>query len=162
MKCGDFLKFFRSAVKRSRLLLLSGIFCLANVASGVTFQTADPVEFAKIINTNAVLTTNATINAWLEGPVWIPNGGYLLFCDQGNNKLKKLIPPSTVTDYLLPPANTLINAARLDAHERLIAAAAGGSALQIVTITNGTATPLCSTCNGLKFYSPNDVAVKSD
>ena len=129
---------------------------------GVTFQVADPVEFAKIINTNAVLTTNATINTWLEGPVWIPNGGYLLFCDQNNNRLKKLVPPGTVTDYLVPPANTLFNGTMLDSQERLIAAEAGGAALRIVMVTNGVATSLCSTCNGLKFYSPNDVVVKSD
>lgn len=149
-------------MKRFKLLLFSGILLLTHLARGVTFQIADPVEFGKIINTNAVLTTNATINTWLEGPVWIPNGGYLLFCDQNNNRLKKLVPPGTVTDYLVPPANTLINGTMLDAQERLIAAEAGGAGLQIVIITNGAATSLCSTCNGLKFYSPNDVVVKSD
>jgi gluconolactonase len=34
--------------------------------------------------------------------------------------------------------------------------------LRIAIITNGVATSLCSTCKGLKFYSPNDVVVKSD
>jgi gluconolactonase len=135
---------------------------LSGAARAATFQIADPVEFAKIIDTNAVLTTNATINTWLEGPVWIPNGGYLLFCDQNNNRLKKLVLPGTVTDYVVPAANTLINGTTLDAQERLIAAEAGGAALRIVIITNGVTAPLCSTCNGLKFYSPNDVVVKSD
>jgi gluconolactonase len=150
-------------VKRPRLLLLlSSVLLLTRAARAVTFQIADPVEFARVIGTNAILTTNATLNTWLEGPVWIPSGGYLLFCDQNNNKLKKLVPPGTVTDYLVPPANTLINGTTLDAHERVIAAEAGGAALRIAMITNGIATPLCSTCNGLKFYSPNDVVVKSD
>jgi gluconolactonase len=94
--------------------------------------------------------------------VWIPSGGYLLFCDQNNNRLKKLVPPGAVTDYLVPPASTLINGTMLDAHERVIAAEAGGAALRIAIITNGVATSLCSTCKGLKFYSPNDVVVKSD
>jgi len=149
-------------LKRLKRILLSGAVALPLAARAATFQIADPVEFAKVINTNAVLTTNTSINTWLEGPVWIPSGGYLLFCDQNNNRLKKLVLPGTVTDYLVPPANTLINGTTLDAHERLIAAEAGGAALQIVIITNGTATPLCSTCNGLKFYSPNDVVVKAD
>jgi gluconolactonase len=149
-------------VNRSSLLILSCLLFLTQAAWSATFQIADPIEFAKVINTNAALTTNATINTWLEGPVWIPNGGYLLFCDQNNNRLKKLALPGTVTDYLVPPANTLINGTTLDAHERLIAAEAGGAALQIVIITNGIAAPLCSSCNGLKFYSPNDVVVKSD
>ncbi len=143
-----------------RQLLL--ILLLAGAARGATFQIADPVEFARIIDTNAVLKTNTTINTWLEGPVWIPSGSYLLFCDQGNNRLKKLVPPTAVTDYLVPPANTLINGTTLDAHEQIIAAEAGGAALQIAIITNGVAASLCSTCNGLKFYSPNDVVVKSD
>lgn len=150
-------------VNRFKLFLLLGIFGLAQTAWGVTFQVADAVEFAKIINTNATFTTNATDNAWLEGPVWIPSGKYLLFCDQGNNRVKKVVPPSTTTtDFLAPAANTLINGTALDAQERLIAAEAGGAALRIVMITNGVVTPLCSTCKGLKFYSPNDVVVKSD
>jgi gluconolactonase len=150
-------------VNRSKLLFLSGILFLAQVAQAVKFQIADAVEFAKIIDTNAVFTTNATDNALLEGPVWIPSGNYLLFCDQANNRLKKVAPPSTTaTDYLVPAANTLINGTTLDAQERLIAAEAGSAALRIVMITNGVVTALCSTCNGLKFYSPNDVVVKSD
>jgi gluconolactonase len=149
-------------VTRSKLLLFSGILLLTHGLRAATFQIADPVEFAKVINASAVLTTNATINTWLEGPVWIPSGGYLLFCDQNNNRLKKLVPPGTVTDYLVPPASTLINGTMLDAHERVIVAEAGGAALRIALLTNGVAAPLCSTCKGLKFYSPNDVVVKSD
>jgi gluconolactonase len=150
-------------VNRSKLLISLGLLLLADVAHAVTFQIADPVEFAKIINTNSVLTTNATDNAWLEGPVWIPNGSYLLFCDQGNNRVKKVVPPATATtDYLAPAANTLVNGTTLDAQERLIAAEAGSAGLRIVMIANGVVTSLCSTCNGLKFYSPNDVVVKSD
>ena len=128
----------------------------------VTFQIADPVEFDKIIDTNAVHATNATINTWLEGPTWIPAGGFLVFCDQNNNRLRKLVPPATVTDFLLPPANTLFNGTILDAHERLIGAEAGSAGLKISMLTNGVVTPLVTTCNGLKFYSPNDVAAKSD
>jgi sugar lactone lactonase YvrE len=50
----------------------------------------------------------------------------------------------------------------LDAHERLLACQAGGAGLRVVMITNGTVTVLASTSNGLKFYSPNDLVVKSD
>jgi gluconolactonase len=132
-------------------------------AGAVTFQIADPVEFGRIIDTNAVFTTNATINTWLEGPTWVPSGGgFLVFCDQNNNRLKKLVPPATVTDFLLPPPNTLFNGTLLDAQEQMLAAEAGSAGLKVSVITNGVVTPLVTTCNGLKFYSPNDVAVKSD
>src|SRR5262249_44116604 len=133
-------------------------------AQAMTFQVADPVEFAKVIDTNSVLTTNATINTWLEGPVWVPAGGDLVFCDQNNNRLKKLVLPNTVTDFFVPAPGTLYNGNMLDAQERLTSAAAGPGplGLSVAMITNGVATTLVSTCNGLKFYSPNDVAVKSD
>ena len=140
-----------------------GFFLAGHDARAVTFQIVDPVEFAKIIDTNAVHTTNATINFWLEGPVWVPSGGgYLVFCDQGNNRLRKLVPPGTLTDFLVPPANTLYNGTMLDAREQLIGCQAGSAGLRIAMVTNGVATTLVTTCNGLKFYSPNDVAVKSD
>ena len=102
--------------------ILAGIFLGLHAVRAATFEIADPAEFSRIIDTNAVLTTNATINTWLEGPTWVPaDGGYLVFCDQNNNRLKKLVPPATVTDFLLPPANTLFNGTLLDAQERLIA-----------------------------------------
>ena len=150
-----------SSIRKKSAVFLTWVFVLTT-ARAVTFQIADPEEFSRIIDTNAIHTTNATINTWLEGPTWIPSGGYLVFCDQNNNRLKRLSPPATVTDFLLPPANTLFNGTLLDAHERLIAAEAGSAGQKISMITNGVVTPLVTSCNGLKFYSPNDVAVKSD
>ncbi len=47
----------------------------------------------------------------------------------------------------------------LDAQERLLAVQAGTAGLRVVMVTNGVVTPLVSTCNGLKFYSPNDLIV---
>jgi gluconolactonase len=148
---------------RRRGIILACVFFGLQAGRAATFQIADPAEFSKIINTNAVLITNATINTWLEGPVWVPSGGgYLVFCDQNNNRLKKLVPPSTVTDFLVPPANTLFNGTMLDAQEQLIGAEAGSAGLKVSMVTNGVEVPLVTSCNGLKFYSPNDVAVKSD
>ena len=163
------MKFTLRAMKlesmRGRTVLLLSMLLLAlPAARAVTFQIADPVEFNRIIDTNAVFTTNATINTWLEGPVWIPAGGFLVFCDQNNNRLRKLVPPNTVTDYLLPPANTLFNGCLLDAQERLIGAEAGSGGQRISMLTNlvslatsDAAIPLVTQFNGLKFYSPNDV-----
>jgi gluconolactonase len=132
-------------------------------AAGI-FDIQIPDEFDKVVDTNAVLTTNATVNVWLEGPVWVPaGGGYLLFSAMdASNRLLKLVPPNTVTVFVAPPANTLFNGNLLDAQERLLSCQAGGAGLRIVMVTNGVVTPLASTCNGLKFYSPNDLAVKSD
>jgi gluconolactonase len=147
-------------------VVCSGFFAFhtALQAAGV-FNVLLPAEFSKVVDTNtAVLTTNATINYWLEGPVWVPaDGGYLIFSSMGsNNRLKKLVPPNTVSNFLIPPANTLYNGNTLDVQERLISCQGGAAGLRVVMVTNGVVTPLVSTCNGLKFYSPNDVVVKSD
>ena len=150
-------------VRKGSAAITACVFVGLPVARAVTFDIADPVEFSRIIDTSAVITTHATINTWLEGPTWVPsNGGYLVFCDQGNNRLKKLVPPTTVTDFLVPPANTLFNGTVLDGQERLICAEAGSAGRKVSMVINGVITPLVTTCNGLKFYSPNDVAVKSD
>jgi len=44
-----------------------------HTARAATFQVADPAEFNRIINTNAVFVTNAFTDVWLEGPTWIPS-----------------------------------------------------------------------------------------
>ncbi len=152
-------------------LLLGGWFVFAvQTAGAVQFQISDTVEFRKIINTNAVFTTNATINSQIEGPVWIPNGQYLVFSDMGNNKLKKLDPSNnSLSDYFLEPSGAKYNGNILDFQERLISCESGSSGFKVVMTTNvvvgsssGVIVPLVTSCNGLKFISPNDVCVKSD
>lgn len=137
-------------------------------ATGVTFEIDDTNGFAQIINTNSALTTNFTVTGTsgyyqvVEGPVWIPSGNFLVFSDLLSNKLHKLIPPNTVSDFYAPTTTVLCNGNMLDAQERLISCESGSAGLQLVMITNGTVTPLVNRCNNLKFYSPNDVIVKSD
>jgi gluconolactonase len=150
---------------------LFAVFLFAMCRAGaVSFEIDDPVEFAKIINTNNPHVTNATVTVGpggisgnpVEAPVWIPAGGFLVFSDLVNNKLRKIVLPNTVTDFLTPPASTLCNGDLLDAQERQFTCEAGTAGLRVVMITNGVVTPIVSTCNGLKFYSPNDLCFKSD
>ena len=156
---------------RLRVLMLGGLlFFEFQIASAIQFQISDAVEFQKIINTNAVFTTNATINSQIEGAVWIPNGQLLVFSDMGNNKLKKLDSTNnTLSDYFLEPSGAKYNGNILDWQERLISCESGSSGFKVVMTTNvavgtstGTIVPLVTNCNGLKFISPNDVCVKSD
>ena len=165
---------FQCQIRHGVLFRVAGasfvLLALGAQAAGI-FDIRIPEEFDRVIDTNsAVLTTNATVNYWLEGPVWVPgNPGHLIFSSinfnnygDPNNKLKKLVPPNTVSDYLVPPAYTVYNGSTLDMHERFISCQSGTAGLRVVMITNGAVTSLVSACAGLKFYSPNDVAVKSD
>jgi gluconolactonase len=143
-------------------------------AAGV-FDVRMADEFNRVVDTNtAVVTTNATASLGtgtiLEGPAWVSGSpGHLLFsiftwANYGNPGagIKKLVLPNTVTDFLMPPAYTVYNGSTLDAQERLITCQSGTAGLCVVRVTNSVVTPLVSTCAGLKFYSPNDVVVKSD
>ena len=143
-------------------LLTAGSAPLSPAAS--IFSINDAAEFNKIIDTNSVLVTNTFLDTWLEGPVWMPqDGGFLIFSEVANNRLRKLVPPSTVTDYYTPAANTKCNGNMLDAQERLISCQAGSAALRVAMVSNSVATALVTQyTNGLKFYSPNDLAIKSD
>jgi gluconolactonase len=143
--------------------MLAGLLHLAvQNALAVKFSISDAAVFTNLINTNAVFTTNGSVSSKIEGPVWIPNGQYLVFSDMANNKLKKLLPPGTFTDFLLPPAKTIFNGSYLDLQERQVSCECGSNGLQVAMITNGVVTSLVTSCGGLKFYSPNDLTVKSD
>jgi gluconolactonase len=151
-----------------------GLTLLARAAG--PFEVVIGSEFSKVVDTNsAVITTNTSVTLGsgtiLEGTTWVPGSpGYLLFSvftynNYGNTYagLRKLVLPNTLTTNLLPPAYTVYNGSTLDNQERLITCQSGTAGLQVVMITNNTVvTSLASTCNGLKFYSPNDVVVKSD
>ena len=151
--------------------LLGGFHCLAAHAGGaVTFQIDDASQFTNIINTNAAFVTNAVLNSQIEGPVWIPNGQFLVFSDMGNNKLKMLDPANEVlSDYFVEPTGATYNGNILDWQERLLSCQSGSGGFQVVMTTNvtvGTSSAsivsLVSKWNGLKFISPNDVCIKSD
>jgi gluconolactonase len=162
--------------------LLGGLLLFAvQVLGAGQFQIWDAAEFNKIIDTNnAVLTTNATVSLGsstiLEGPTWVPgNPGYLIFSafqngtySNTNAGLRKLVLPTAVSTNLAPPAYTVYNGSTLDMQERFVSCQSGSAGLCVVMITNNpvlnsnVVTTLVSTCNGRKFYSPNDVVVKSD
>jgi gluconolactonase len=156
--------------RRNYLFVCATISFAVVSARAATFQIADPVEFAKIVDTNAVFITNATINSQIEGAVWIPNGQFLVFSDMGNNKLKKMDSANNaLSDYFLEPTGAKYNGNILDWQERLISCESGTSGFQVVMTTNvvagtssGTIVPLATNFNNLKFISPNDVCIKSD
>jgi gluconolactonase len=144
--------------------LMIGGFLLATVqnAGAVKFSISDLATFTNLINTNAVFTTNVTYNSQIEGPVWIPNGQYLVFSDMGNNRLEKLVPPNTLAVFFQPSvALTIYNGNILDLQERQLSCLCGTNGLAVAMTTNGVATDLVTTCNGLRFYSPNDPGYNS-
>jgi sugar lactone lactonase YvrE len=143
------------------LLVAGFILFNAQTANAVQFQITDAVEFSKIIDTNAVFTTNiANLNTLIEGPVWIPNGQYLVFSEVGSNRLMKLVLPSTLTDVLTLPSGAKYNGNILDLQERLISCECGSNGFKVVMTTNGDATVLPVITNNLQ--RPNGICFSPD
>jgi gluconolactonase len=111
----------------------------------------------------------ATGIRWAEGPVWVPDGGYLLFSDPPANLVRRWQRGRGVTSCLDPSgaANTdpkLVrepgaNGLALDARGRLLIANSGGRSLDRVDLRTGRRTVLADRYQGKRFNSPNDLHV---
>lgn len=104
---------------------------------------------------------------WAEGPVWVRNGGYLLFSDVPGNKMWKWSEKGGLEKFLDPsgaaapdPAvwreagsNGLAN---FDAGSILLADT-GNRGIQKLDLRTRKKTPVAMAFEGRKFSSPNDV-----
>ncbi|NPU96838.1 MAG: SMP-30/gluconolactonase/LRE family protein [Candidatus Omnitrophica bacterium] len=93
-----------------------------------------------------------------EGPVWHKDG-YLLFSDIPANRIMKWTPDGKVTAFREDSGGA--NGLTFDPQGRLIACEHGNRRVS-VTAADGTITAAAETCQGKKFNSPNDCAVRSD
>jgi gluconolactonase len=94
-----------------------------------------------------------------EGPVWISEGGYLLFNDMASSRRLKYAPGQGVTVAMQP--NGGANGLTRDLQGRLISCE---GETRRVTRTNedGTITVVAESFEGKRIPPPNDVVVKSD
>ena len=124
----------------------------------------------KLIPADAKIEKLAEGFEWTEGPVWIPDGKYVLFSDIPNNAIMKwkegdteasvFLKPSGYTgegDYSAEPGS---NGLLLDDQGRLILCQHGDRRL-IRIEKDGSWTTLADKYEGKRLNSPNDAAYKS-
>lgn len=138
-----------------------------------TVERLDPALDA-LVPADATMEILAEGFEWAEGPVWVADGGYLLFSD---------IPPNTIyrwkegeghTAYLNPSGYTGdvarggevgSNGLTLDAEGRLVLAQHGDRRIARLTAPLDAATPTYATLadryDGKRFNSPNDLVYHS-
>jgi gluconolactonase len=94
-----------------------------------------------------------------EGPVWIKEGGYLLFSDIHNNRRMKYAPGQGVSVFLEPTNRA--NGLTRDLQGRVVACE---QITRRVTRRelDGSLTVLANSFQGQRLNRPNDVVVKSD
>ena len=112
----------------------------------------------------------ATGFAWAEGPVWVKDGGYLLFSDIPRNSVMKWTPQDGATLFLKPSGFTGVvdyghepgsNGLTIDSQGRLISCEHGDRRVSRLETSGGKRT-LADNYQGKRLNSPNDVIVKSN
>ena len=94
-----------------------------------------------------------------EGPVWIKEGGYLLFSDIHNSRRMKYTPGQGVSVFLEPTDRA--NGLTRDLQGRLLAAEHDTRRVTRREL-DGSLTVIAASFQGQRFLRPNDVVVKSD
>lgn len=127
-----------------------------------------------IVPANATVERVATGFTWVEGPVWIPEGGYLLFAEITSNSIRKLMPDGTVSIFMQPSGykgaapyggkEPGSNGMTLDAKGRLtVAGHAQRDVWRLETMdSKGQVTVLADSYQGKKLSSPNDLVYAKD
>ena len=119
---------------------------------------------------------------FVEGPVWVRQGGYLLFSDVASNRIYKLTPSGDLSTFLdksgftgadSSTAGMEVNNGRLhvivlgsngitiDGEGRVVFCAHGDRAVKRVE-KNGTVTVLTDRIDGKRFSGPNDLVYRAD
>src|SRR5207302_10981889 len=125
--------------------------------------------FDKLIGRDAELEVLAGGHDWCEGPVWVKDGGYLLFSDIPRNSIYKwqegkeslFLKPSGYdgkrTDLKEPGSNGLL----VDSEGRLVLMQHGNRRVARRE-KDGKITVLADRYNGKRLNSPNDGAFRSN
>ena len=97
---------------------------------------------------------------WCEGPVWIGDGGYLLWSDIPNNRILRWDERTDSTTVWRTPSNNS-NGHTRDRQGRLVSCE-HGSRRMTRTEHDGTVTVLMDSFEGKRLNAPNDVVVHPD
>jgi gluconolactonase len=142
-------------------LALSG-FGDASAQTAKKIEQMDPA-LDKIISTSEPIKELATGFGGdlgpAEGPVWIKEGGYLLFSDIHNSRRMKYTPGQGVSVFLEPTDRA--NGLTRDLQGRLLAAEHDTRRVTRREL-DGSLTVIANSFQGRRFLRPNDVVVKSD
>lgn len=132
-------------------------------------ERVDP-RIDKLIAPDAELEKLAEGFRWTEGPVWVPEGEYLLFSDIPNNVVVKWKAGEGTSEYLKPAGYTGAvqrggepgsNGLVLDSQGRLILCEHGDRRIARL-LDGGEKETLADKYDGQRFNSPNDLVYKSN
>src|SRR4029453_3975283 len=120
----------------------------------------DP-SFTKYRIYSSTVEQVATGMRWAEGPVYFPEGGYVLVSDIPNNRIMKYDEKTGAFTVFRSPAN-YANGNTRDRQGRLVTCEHSVTRRVVRTEKDGKLTLSCDSFEGKKLNAPNDIVVKSD
>ena len=148
--------------------LALGAFPAFAQATPPTIDLRDP-RLHRILDPAAPIETIASGIQWAEGPVWIRQGGYLLFSDPPANLMRRWTRAGGVTRFLQPSGKggtdpKLVrepgsNGLASDGKGHLLIADSGGRAITRLDLATRRKTVLVDRYKGKRFNSPNDLHI---
>ncbi len=135
-----------------------------------SIESLDPALDA-LLDANADIEILSSNHDWTEGPIWVKEGGYLLFSDIPRNQILKWEPGNTVSVFMEPSGYTGAepftgrqpgsNGLTLDAEGRLAMCCHGDRLLKRIE-KDGSETVLATHFDGKRLNSPNDLIYHSN
>jgi gluconolactonase len=125
-----------------------------------SIEILDP-SFLKYRIYSSTLEQVATGMRWAEGPVYFPEGGYLLCSDIPNNRIMKYDEKDGSFTVFREPSN-YANGNTRDRQGRLVTCEHSMTRRVTRTEKNGQITVLADNFEGKRLNAPNDIVVKSD
>ena len=123
----------------------------------------------RIIPPTARVDVIATNIKWAEGPVWVREGGYLLFSDPPANIMRRWTAKDGVSIFMQPSGTAGLdpklvreagsNGLAMDHQGRLLIANSGGGSIDRVDLKTRARTVLVSKYDGKRLNSCNDMTV---
>lgn len=162
-------------MKFVKLLICTWAVCQSSLFAQSSFPTlgkvvrADP-QLDALIAPEAKLEVLASGFTWAEGPVWIKEGGYLLFSDVPQNTVFKWNAKEGLTTFLKPSGFTGAgtygdepgsNGLTINREGHLVSAEHGDRRISVMPLTGVGKRTIADNYQGKRFNSPNDVVQHS-
>jgi gluconolactonase len=166
----SFCKF--SFMRKITFILVVVFTCYFSHAQQRTFGkliSLDPA-FDQLIDQNAKVEILADSFYWSEGPVWVKEGGYLLFSDIPRNTIFKWKQGEGLSEFLKPSGYTGkmpysrepgSNGLIINSKGQLVACEHGDRRISAMPFTLGGKRTLADNYQGKRFNSPNDIVQRS-
>lgn len=127
--------------------------------------------FYNYVDENAKIEVLAEGFIWSEGPVWVREGGFLLFSDAPQNTIFKWKDDEGISAFLKPSGYTGIlpygrepgsNGLIINNDGELVACEHGDRRISKMPLSNGGKVTMADTWQGKRFNSPNDIVQASN